>query len=205
MGITLTYHGHACFTIEAGGYRIVTDPYDGHVPGYAPLELTANAVYCSHGHMDHAYVDAVTVEDGPENPFTVREIESDHDPEGGSLRGKTFLRVFEAEGLRVVHMGDIGRMLNEQELALVAGADVMMIPVGGFYTVDAAGAEQILKAAQPKVVIPMHYRKGPRGFDVIGTLEDFLPLRHDVRMYEGSSITVDADTERQTAVLTSDF
>ena len=82
----LTWLGHACFLLEADGYRIVTDPYTG-VPGYPSLSVSAHAVFCSHGHFDHNAVDRVTLLPHRDSPFTVREIASFHDDRGGTLRG----------------------------------------------------------------------------------------------------------------------
>ena len=90
----LTWLGHACFLLEADGYRIVTDPYTG-VPGYPPLSVSAHAVFCSHGHFDHNAVDRVTLLPHRDSPFTVREIASFHDDRGGTLRGGNTIRVLE--------------------------------------------------------------------------------------------------------------
>ena len=84
----LTYNGHACFTLEHAGFRAVLDPFDGHVPGYPVPVQQAEAVYCSHGHGDHAYLEAVTRTGVGENPFAVTEVMTCHDDCGGEKRGK---------------------------------------------------------------------------------------------------------------------
>ena len=173
----ITYYGHSCFTLESQGYRIALDPYDDHVPGYRPLKLEAEAVYCSHGHSDHCWVQAVDLrEGGKASPFTVTEVPGFHDDVRGAKRGPNMMRVFEAEGLKVAHLGDIGCMPDEEGLEKLKGLDACLVPVGGFFTIDAKQAKALTDVLQPRVVIPMHYRLGDTGFDVIGMLEEFTKL-----------------------------
>lgn len=196
--------GHACFRLESGGYAIVLDPYeDGRVPGLLPLRLHADAVYCSHGHGDHAYVEAVTlITDDKPSPFTVEMVDSFHDDAGGALRGANTIHVLQAGGVRVVHLGDLGAPLTAAQLAAIGRTDVLMIPIGGHYTIDAHTAKAVADALAPRVVLPMHYRSDAFGFDVIGTLDPFLALMDNVRHYDGDTIEITADTPPQTAVLT---
>lgn len=133
----LTWLGHACFLLEADGYRIVTDPYTG-VPGYPSLSVSAHAVFCSHGHFDHNAVDCVTLLPHRDSPFTVREIASFHDDRGGTLRGGNTIRVFTADGISVAHLGDLGHPLSAEQLAAIGPVDAALVPVGGVYTLDAA-------------------------------------------------------------------
>jgi L-ascorbate metabolism protein UlaG (beta-lactamase superfamily) len=173
----ITYYGHSCFTLESQGYRIAIDPYDDHVPGYRPLRLEAEAVYCSHGHSDHCWVQAVDVrESAAESPFTVTEVPGFHDDARGAKRGPNMMRIFEAEGLKAAHLGDIGCFPEGEELEKLKGLDVCLVPVGGFFTIDAKQAKELMGLIQPRIVIPMHYRLGSTGFDVIGTLEEFTKL-----------------------------
>ena len=86
------------------------------------------------------------------------------------------IRVFTAEGKKVIHMGDTGCMPGPEILKAMEGADVLMIPVGGFFTIDAAEARQIAEMTKPATVIPMHYRNGSSGLPMIGTLADFLDI-----------------------------
>lgn len=196
--------GHSCFAVEADNYRIILDPYmDGKVPGLRPLRLTAQAVYCSHGHGDHNYVEAVKITDsGKPSPFTVRTVASDHDDKGGSLRGPNTIHILEAEGLRAVHLGDLGAMLTPQQVAEIGTVDVLMIPVGGFYTIDALTAHDNIRTLSPTVAIPMHYRSDAFGFDNIDTLDAFLDVSENVIRYDTDTIDVTRQTPKQTAVLT---
>ena len=199
----ITYYGHSCFTLETEGYIIALDPYDEHVPGYKPLEIEACAVYCSHGHSDHCAVDKVQLMPGGENdPFDIVEMETYHDDCEGEKRGMNWMRIFEAEGLRVAHLGDLGCELEEEEIEELKGVDVLMIPVGGFYTIDAAQAKKIVEQVKPRIVIPMHYRLLEKGFDVLADVHDFLNLCSDVRVANGPSLILDADTPAGTVILT---
>lgn len=198
--LNIKYWGHSCFSAELEGFTVVFDPYEpGYVPGLAPLELTANAVLCSHGHGDHAYAAAVTVTGG-ESPFTLETIRCPHDDAGGKKRGMNTIHILRSDGLSLAHMGDIGCMLPEADINRLRGVDVLLIPVGGYYTIDAAQASALADAIGARVVIPMHYRTEKSGFGVLGTVSDFTALRENVRVC-GSSITVDAGTPSCTAVL----
>jgi L-ascorbate metabolism protein UlaG (beta-lactamase superfamily) len=197
----ITYYGHSCFTLESDGYVIALDPYDSGVPGYGDLKLSANKVYCSHGHMDHAYTDAVEIVPAKRpSPFEVTELELPHDDANGAKRGFTFIRLFKAEGKTVVHYGDLGCPLTERAEELFKNADAALVPVGGFFTIDAAQAKAMADAIGARVVIPMHYRGEGFGYDVIGPVEAFTKLCDTVKEY-GDTIEVDENTEPQTAVL----
>ena len=200
----ITYYGHSCFTLESEGYTIALDPFNEEVPGYKPLELKASAVYCSHGHFDHCAIDKVQLQPGGESdPFDIVEMETYHDDQEGELRGMNWIRIFEAEGLRVAHMGDLGCGLEEEEVAELKGVDAMLIPVGGHYTIDARQAKAIVDLVQPRIVIPMHYRLDDKGFDVLADLKDFLDIAENVRVANGNVLNLDKDTPAGTVVLSS--
>ena len=170
--VKIEYFGHACFRLSYAGQRIVLDPYaDGKVPGCPPLRVEAEFVYCSHGHDDHNAVQNVRLTDGGAPRFTLTELETDHDDAGGSLRGKNTVRIFDFDGIRVAHFGDLGRMLSETELEALQGLDCALLPVGGFFTIDAAAAAEIAKRLRPRLVIPMHYRTETSGFDVLADID----------------------------------
>ena len=167
--------GHACFALESAGFRVVLDPY--LMDTYPPLHTEGDWVLCSHGHNDHSHEAAVTLRNsGRANPFTVEKVSTFHDPEGGRLRGDNTMHILRAEGLTVVHCGDLGHWPNDEQLAAISGADCLLIPVGGFFTIDAAMAKRVADAAKPRVVVPMHYRHGPYGLRQVGPVEDFLDL-----------------------------
>ena len=172
----LTWYGHACFKLETAEGSAVFDPYSpGSVPGLTLPALEADAVICSHGHGDHNYAAGVRLT-GRAPGFAVRQLPCFHDDVQGQKRGKNLITSIDAEGLRFVHMGDIGHMLTHEQLDWFGRVDVLMIPVGGYYTIDALTAKRVADAAAPRVLVPMHYRFGAHGYPEIGTLEDFLAL-----------------------------
>lgn len=185
----LTWLGHACFVLEQDGYAILLDPYTG-VEGYPPLEASAHQVFCSHQHFDHNAVEVVRMLPARESPFTAREIPAFHDGQGGALRGENAIRVFSAEGIAAAHLGDLGHQLSPEQIAAVGPVDLVMVPVGGTYTVDAAGAKRVCEALSPKWVVPMHYRHAPYGLPNVGGVEDFLSLwgPEQVHRLEGPSL-----------------
>ena len=169
--------GHACFALESEGYRIVLDPYT--MEGYPPLQTFADEVLCSHGHADHNFIEAVRLSEGKNSPFTVEKVRTFHDEQGGALRGNNTMHILRAEGLTVVHCGDLGHFPTEEQLAAISGADALLIPVGGYFTIDAPMAKRVADAAKARVIVPMHYRHGPFGLRQVGTLNEFTQLYHN--------------------------
>ncbi len=189
--MTITWCGHACFLLESSCGSVVFDPYaPGKVPGWKLPALTADKVVCSHGHADHNWAEGVKLT-GRAFSGRLTQIPSFHDDRRGALRGDNLITLVEAEGLRVVHMGDIGCALTAEQIAALGRVDVLMIPVGGHYTVDAAQAREIAEALGAAIVIPMHYRGDGFGYDVISTVEPFLKLAGNVKEIAGMSYTVD--------------
>lgn len=206
MEVKITYLGHACFCLEAEGYRTVIDPYAwGMVPGLPDLHVQAEAVYCSHQHGDHNFVQAVELADA-ENPapYTVTEYVTAHDDQDGALRGMNTVRIFDFDGLRVAHLGDIGAFPEEELADVLKGVDCMLIPVGGFYTIGTQTAYQIIRAARPRVAIPMHYRTDKTGFDVLSHIDDFAKLFGAVNCQDNTFVLT-PDTEKQILVLNYNF
>lgn len=189
--IKITYYGHSCFTIETDDYSIALDPFDGHVPGYSPLKVSANKVMCSHEHADHNYIEAVNIIRGGQNPFAVTEIHSYHDPEKGALRGTNIIRIFEYGGKRIAHFGDIGVRPTDEQAEMLKGLDAVMIPVGGTYTLDAKEEKALMNELQPKLIIPMHYRLGKYGFGNILELSAFTDQYENVVFSDSSELVLD--------------
>ena len=154
------------------------------------------AVYCSHDHRDHGARELVALT-GEKPDVAVETIHTWHDDQQGAQRGPNTIHIFQAEGLRVAHLGDLGCELEPEQKDALKGLDALMIPVGGFYTIDAKQARALVDQT-----VPMHYRGGSFGYDVIGPLEDYLELCGDVVRYPGNVLVLDKDTPGQTAVLT---
>ena len=172
----IKYLGHSCFQIFSETQSVVIDPYsDGSVPGLEPLRVKANAVYCSHQHADHNGVSCVEF-DGEDTDFARTQIASWHDDQQGALRGPNTIQVFECDDKRIAHLGDLGCDLDDEQRAQLQDLDVLMIPVGGYFTIDAKQAAKIVLKLKPKCVIPMHYKGENFGYDVLATVDDFLAL-----------------------------
>ncbi len=184
----LTWYGHACFLAETAAGSIVFDPYSpGSVPGLTLPPLRADAVHCSHGHGDHCYIDAVTLS-GKTPGFTLRTVSCFHDGLRGALRGQNRIAIVESEGLRLVHLGDLGHPLSKEQLLEIGRPDVLLIPVGGHYTIDAATAAQVVRDLNPVLTIPMHYRGAGFGYNVIGTVDAFAAQFASVQRLDSNSL-----------------
>ena len=196
----LIWYGHSCFLLETKEGSAVFDPYaPGSVPGWSLPPLTADCALCSHGHSDHNYAEGVTLT-GKTPVFRVETLDTWHDGKKGALRGMNTIHVVEAEGRRVAHLGDLGHELTAEMLAALGKIDVLMIPVGGFFTIDADTANRVAAAIGAGVVIPMHYRGAGFGYAKIGPVEDFLAPRGDVVRLETNVIDLDTLPTPVTAV-----
>ncbi len=154
------------------------DPYkDGSVPGLAPLRVTGAKVICSHEHADHSGCECVEIVPG-ECGFDIAVVPSFHDDQGGALRGPNTIFVITepATGEKLVHLGDLGHFPSEAQLEAISDADYLLIPVGGYYTIDAATAVEICKVARPKCVVPMHYHTATSGYPELAGVEEFVKL-----------------------------
>lgn len=192
--------GHASFLITAAdGTKIITDPY-GTYPDlrYAPIEETANIVVISHKHGDHF---GGKVKGNPKiisgsgskkaGNIEFKGVETYHDTSKGSQRGSNTVFCFTVDGVRLCHMGDLGHELSGREVAEIGQVDVLMIPVGGFYTIDAGTASKVCDQIKPKVIIPMHYKNEKCAFPIAG-VEDFLKGKANVRKLNTSDLELKA-------------
>lgn len=199
----LTWYGHSCFLLETAEGSVVFDPYAlGSVPGWTLPPLRADAVLCSHEHSDHNDRGAVTLS-GKAPAFRVTAIDCFHDEKQGALRGKNTIYVVEAEGKRVAHLGDLGHELSAEQLAALGALDVLLIPVGGFFTIDAKTAQRTAEAVGARLTVPMHYRGAGFGYEKIGPVEDFLALRDRVVRPDGPSFDPDEIDGTATVVLSA--
>lgn len=161
--------GHSCFEIKSKNTTIVTDPYSEEV-GLELPKLKANIVTISHDHYDHNNADAVEGV-GDKKPFVVNSpggyeiegvliegISTYHDDQGGKLRGINIVYDIKIEGVTFCHLGDLGSNLTEEQIEELDGVDVLFVPVGGKFTLDAEGAAKIVNKIEPRIVIPMHYK-----------------------------------------------
>ena len=170
----IRYLGHSSFQlIESTGTTIVTDPYSDKL-GCAMPGVTADAVTVSHRHYDHDAVEKVggspvviEKEGSYDLPgVEINSIKSYHDNEEGRLRGENIIFKFSMDGIEVCHLGDIGEECSTELIEALLPVDVLLIPVGGEYTIDAEQAKEYVDRIMPDIVIPMHYREKGKRLDV---------------------------------------
>jgi len=202
----IKYLGHSCFLITAGdGTKIITDPYepggfDGAIK-YGALTEPADVVIVSHQHADHNYIQGV-----PGDPVLVsaeglqaahgiefKGVGSFHDASQGKERGLNTVFTFTVDGVTITHLGDLGHLLSDEQLAQLGKVDLLLIPVGGFFTIDAAQATGIIDQLKPVMIIPMH-SKTPKIDLPIAPVDDFLAGKERVGRTGGSEIEITAES-----------
>lgn len=190
----LQYLGHSCFKLEADGYEIVLDPYEkDSVPGLKELDVEADQCLCSHGHGDHCGLEWVRLKNrGAESPFQIERLQSWHDDQKGALRGSNTIHILRADGLKIIHLGDLGCIPEKWQLERMKDADVIMAPVGGHFTAEPEEIRKLIDMLSPSVMIPMHYRTETSGFPVLKTCEDYLKGCENVTVYDTDTILIEA-------------
>lgn len=176
--------GHSCFLITSeNGTKVLTDPYNKLV-GYKLPEIEADIISTSHNHNDHNNINAVQgsyvhINDPggfSKNGIEIKGVETFHDKVSGAKRGKNTIFKFIIDEVNVCHCGDIGHILESNQIEGIGKVDILFLPVGGLFTIDAYDAVKVMKQLNPTVVIPMHYRTkalGLRGF-VFAKVEKFI-------------------------------
>ena len=186
--------GHASFLITSnGGIRIMTDPY---MPNerltYDEIKESADIVTVSHGHGDHNNVAAVqgdpevVKETAEAKGIKFKGIPTYHDDAGGSQRGNNTIFCFEVDGIRVCHLGDLGHRLSDKQVAELGSVDILLIPVGGNFTIDAKVATEVCGRLSPKVIIPMHYRNERCPSFPVAGVDEFLKGKKGVKKLDTS-------------------
>lgn len=165
--MTITWYGHSCFRIEAKEGSILVDPFSKERTGLRPPRIKDDLVLVTHHHADHDNVGEANPEafiiDGPgeyeKQGIQVRGISSFHDKVGGKERGPNTIYVVKVEDMAICHLGDLGQdKLDDKQIEEIGDIDVLMVPVGGNYTIDAKEAAGVVGQIEPKIVIPMHYK-----------------------------------------------
>lgn len=212
----ITYLGHSCFLVEARDQtRAIIDPYlhgsyDGAVQ-YAPVDQAADVVLVSHDHPDHSAADSIPGEprviihptEEKVGALSVSGILVDHDETGGSERGKNTICILDDGDLRLVHLGDLGHLLDAAAVESIGRVDILLVPVGGFFTIDHKAAAQVVDALAPSVVIPMHYKTPKIGFP-IDSADAFLKTQNAVQHPKDPTVELTRSSlpaERTTLVL----
>jgi len=181
----ITYFGHSSFRIKGKHTAIVTDPFDSKFVGLKFPKVEADIVLVSHNHQDHNAKTAVGgspfIIEGPGEyevkGVTVEGYSTYHDNEKGAKRGKNTIYRCIVDGVSILHVGDLGEQLSSDFLEKVGDVAILMVPVGGFYTISAKEAKELVGEIEPHIVIPMHYGRTelePNTFSQLEPLSSFL-------------------------------
>ncbi|MGI6005154.1 MAG: MBL fold metallo-hydrolase [Christensenellales bacterium] len=217
--LKLTYLGHAAFLLE-GAVSVLMDSYQPDLGTYGKIELSADIVTVTHEHSDHNYAGG-----GGEDAVVLKGLtpagdwnEVDYQLEGlriytvgGTLHGRNLgkngIFVIETPHLRLAHLGDLGHTLDGQALAEIGEVDILIVPVGGYYTMPAEEALEVIGQIAPGAAIPVHYRTPHNTGSPIGTLETFLDLEMPYKVEQkGAALTLTGgDMPPQTEIWTMDY
>lgn len=170
----ITWYGQACFKVKGKNASLIFDPFS---PGYVGLrlpKLSADAVVVSHNHQDHNYTEGVIGSDSDGSQYepvviagpgeyevkgiTIVGIKTFHDKANGEERGKNTVYQATIDGVSIVHLGDLGHVLTKEQVAQIGVCDILMVPVGSVYTIDAAEAAENMTLLEPSIILPMHYK-----------------------------------------------
>lgn len=183
--MNITYLGHSSFLLKNSNGNVLTDPYDSATMGRKFPKVQAEIITISHEHADHNARNVVEGEpliiDIPgeyeKHDIRVNGFETYHDKSQGQERGKNTIFKIEMDDISILHCGDLGHILSSELIDEIDGADIVLIPVGGYYTIDADEARQVVEKLEPSIIIPMHYKVADMNPEIMNNLapvEDFL-------------------------------
>lgn len=199
--LQIRWHGHSCFEILHENNIIITDPHDGKSIGIPTPSVHGDLILVSHDHYDHNSVKTVEkdqskiITDGRKR--TIGEIQlkgfqTYHDESQGAKRGENTAYKFIIEGITFLHLGDLGHIPNEETIQQIGEVDILFIPVGGTYTIDADQAWGLVQKIKPKITIPMHYKI--EGLSLpIAPLDEFLQLANFPVIKVGNEIDIEKE------------
>lgn len=208
----ITYIGHSCFKIKGKEVTLIIDPYSEKI-GYKLPKLECDILLCTHDHFDHHNVEGISkyslLIDGPgeyeKQDVLIYGKQTDHDEKEGVERGKNTIYVIDIDGINIMHLGDLGHPLSKEALEKVSDADILMIPVGGTYTLNAKTAAEVISDIEPNIVIPMHYKtKDLVGMDDLDDIDKFLDemgVEDNVKRQDKLKINSKSDLPEDTEVV----
>jgi L-ascorbate metabolism protein UlaG (beta-lactamase superfamily) len=213
----ISWLGQSCFKLQdkmnGRDITVVLDPFSpSHTGLKLPANLSADVVTISHQHKDHNFLSGVSGQ-----PFVIDMageyeigglfidgVDSDHDQQGGAKRGHNLIFHLGFSDLVVTHLGDLGSTLEAKQLERLAGTDILLVPVGGYYTLDAKQAIEVINQIEPKIVIPMHYKLPGLSFN-LAAVDDFVKAIGLAPIYEDKLKVVrrDLDSENLQLIILS--
>ena len=210
----ITWYGHSCFLLTSeSGYSILTDPCDPET-GYELSNLVCDAVTISHEHHDHNCLAIVagtpeiirTPGEHLAGGISVKGFTNYHDNEKGAKRGENIVFLYEIDGLKILHLGDLGHMLPDETIQTIEDVDVLLAPIGGVFTINAKAATELADRLNAKVLIPMHYKTPALHFNIEG-LEPLLAANANRRVHHlnSNTATLSHDTLGDRRLLILDY
>jgi len=210
----ITWYGHSCFLLTSeSGYSILTDPCDPET-GYELSNLVCDAVTISHEHHDHNCLAIVagtpeiirTPGEHLAGGISVKGFTNYHDNEKGAKRGENIVFLYEIDGLKILHLGDLGHMLPDETIKTIGDVDVLLAPIGGVFTINAKAATELADRLNAKVLIPMHYKTPALHFNIEG-LEPLLAANANRRVHHlnANTATLSHDTLGDRRLLILDY
>ena len=180
--MNISWYGQSCFRLEAKEGSILIDPFDKEI-GLKPPRVKDDLILVTHQHHDHNNIEGANPEafvitnpgEYEKNGVYVQGIMSFHDKTEGKERGLNTIYIVRAEDVTICHMGDFGETkLSDKQIEAIGDVDILMIPVGGFYTIDYKEAVEIISQIEPKIIIPMHYKVKDLKSDKIDGVDKFI-------------------------------
>lgn len=196
--LKIRWLGHSCFYITSdNGTRILTDPFAESV-GYRLPDVEADIVTVSHNHYDHNNTRIVKGQfkifnnsgSFEHKGVQIKGISSFHDDVKGSKRGGNIIFVLNVDDVRICHLGDLGHVIDESTASEIGQIDVLLVPVGGTFTVDAQKAREVIELIKPGTIIPMHYKTPDLSFEIAG-VGDFTRLFDSARIKKIENLQLD--------------
>jgi len=210
----ITFLGHACFEIEsANGTKLLIDPYESGAFGgqirYRKIDRKVDIVLVTHEHADHNWTEGLPgspeifkMKGGVSKGINIEAIPSYHDTSKGSERGRNTIFKFSVDGINIAHLGDLGHILEKEQIEKLKDLDILFLPVGGVFTVDPVDATKVMNQLSPRVTIPMHFKTEKVGFP-LKDVEEFIKGKEKVKRIDGGvwEVTKDSLPEPGTIVV----
>ncbi|MFI5205441.1 MAG: MBL fold metallo-hydrolase [Candidatus Paceibacterales bacterium] len=215
--VDIWFYGQACFKVKGKNTSVVFDPYVSEFVGLPVPKLEGDIVCVSHQHEDHNNAGIVRGTEEGKSPFVISGpgeyeksgvnivgVSSYHDDREGAERGKNTIYIVTIDEVNIVHLGDLGqKKLTQEQVEQLSLCDVLLIPTGGVYTIEAKDAPDIISQLEPKIIVPMHYKV--EGLKIeLAPLGDFLSVMGKENIEKQPKLSISKDKlpeETEVAVL----